>query len=266
MKNNIGYAPVSVIIPCYNCINTIERAIISIIHQTLIPAEVILIDDCSDDSTVEYLNGLKNQYTNDWLKVVCLKVNSGPATARNFGWDIANHEYIAFLDSDDSWHPLKIEVQYSWMKNNSFAVMSAHSTEVYENSKESYNFSGTFKKVLMKDILISNTIPTRSVMLKRDVDLRFPEGKKYAEDYLLWLQIINKYNNVFFTKKTLAYSHKGVFDDDGLSGDLWFMHLGLLETYKCLYKEKRITFSILIFLYTFSFLKLFVRYFKKFIS
>jgi len=264
-KNNV-YAPVSVIIPCFKCKETIVRAIDSISNQTLIPTEVILIEDCSGDSTLEFLHDLKKNYTEGWLKVLNLKHNSGPATARNKGWEHAGQEYIAFLDSDDSWHPSKIETQYSWMKTNETAVMTAHATEIYEDNCKQTEFTTEFTKVSISEMILSNKIPTRTVMLKRALDIRFPDGKRYAEDYLLWMRIIHKYSHVFFLNRPLAFSHKGDFDDGGLTSNLWPMHCGLLDTYKTLYQEKCILFPTLAFVYSLNYFKLFIRYIKKFIT
>lgn len=109
-------AKLSVIIPCYRCASTIERSVASIASQTMLPAEVILVDDKSNDTTIDKLRQLKDLYKNDWIKIISLPVNSGPSVARNTGWDAATQDYIAFLDADDSWHHKKIEIQYNWMK------------------------------------------------------------------------------------------------------------------------------------------------------
>ena len=64
------FAPVSVIIPCYNCKDTVERAVKSVFDQTLQPREVILVDDASSDGTLDYLMVLRDQYGSSWLKVI----------------------------------------------------------------------------------------------------------------------------------------------------------------------------------------------------
>src|SRR5512147_969550 len=99
MKTYMG-ASVSVIIPCYNCRHTIRRTINSIVQQTLKPAEVILIDDCSQDNTLEILQELQQKFSKNWIKIISLPVNSGPATARNQGLNLATEDYVALLDAD----------------------------------------------------------------------------------------------------------------------------------------------------------------------
>jgi glycosyltransferase involved in cell wall biosynthesis len=258
------YAPVSVIIPCYRCKDTIVRAIESISNQTLIPTEVILVEDCSGDSTLDFLYSIKHKYDDDWIKILSLKKNSGPATARNKGWESVTQKYIAFLDSDDSWHPKKIETQYSWMSSNEAVVMTAHATELYDESVVQTDFNGTFNKVSFAEMLISNAIPTRAVMLKTNISLRFSDGKRFAEDYLLWMLIINKYSEVYFLDVPLAFTYKNDLDDGGLTSNLWQMHCALLDTYNILFNNKCISFFTLITVYGINYCKLPIRAFKKF--
>jgi teichuronic acid biosynthesis glycosyltransferase TuaG len=179
---------------------------------------------------------------------------------------LASQEYIAFLDSDDSWHPSKIEIQYSWMSKNSTVVMTAHASKEYEDPCYYSGNNTDFKKVSSFQMLLRNEIPCRSVMIKRMVDLRFLDGKRYSEDYLLWMRVIYKYSSVYFLNKTLAFSYKSEFDATGLTGQLYFMHTGLLHTYKELYRDKRISLPILLFLNFVSYFKLFLRYIKKYQS
>ncbi|MEM3504172.1 MAG: glycosyltransferase family 2 protein, partial [Nitrososphaeria archaeon] len=82
MENNL-FAPVSVIIPCFNCEDTIDRAVESVYKQTWKPAEVILVDDASMDRSFRKLLKLQEIYGSDWIKVIHSKKNEGPGGARN---------------------------------------------------------------------------------------------------------------------------------------------------------------------------------------
>ena len=109
------YAPVSVIVPCYRCDQTIDRAVDSIVLQSMRPKEVILVNDGNDKGTQKAIEQTsKKAGKTVCIKIVMLERNSGPATARNEGWNCATQPYIAFLDADESWHPQKIELQYKW--------------------------------------------------------------------------------------------------------------------------------------------------------
>jgi glycosyltransferase involved in cell wall biosynthesis len=239
-RNNV--APVSVIIPCYLCANTIKRAVESVWKQTLKPFEVILIDDCSPDSgqTLKKLYEIQQEYSDSWVKVISLPVNKGPGNARNIGWDNATQPYIAFLDADDTWHPRKIEIQYGWMKDHPNVSLTGHSFKWIKGSNPSFfSIKGPYQIYQVKpiELLLSNKFSTPSVMIKRDIPYRFDSNKKYSEDYLLWLEILLNNNEAWRINLPLVSLHKAPFGEGGLSGQLWKMEIGELDTY---YKLNRL--------------------------
>ena len=77
--------PVTVVVPCYRCANTIERAIASVAAQTLRPNELLLVEDASGDGTLEVLLALQRRYE-EWIRVIPLELNAGAAFDRNAGW------------------------------------------------------------------------------------------------------------------------------------------------------------------------------------
>ncbi|MFP3727377.1 glycosyltransferase family 2 protein [Priestia filamentosa] len=240
------FALVSVVVPCFLSTKTIRRAVSSIWNQTLRPAEVILVDDCSPDSgqTLKTLYDIQKEYPEDWVKVVPLSMNKGPGNARNIGWDKATQPYIAFLDSDDSWHPRKIELQYVFMKENQNITLSGHDFLHLDEKKQSHpSLKGKYSsnQVSSCQLLLSNKFPTPSVMLKSSIPYRFDPAKKYSEDYLLWLQITLNNNEVWKIDLPLTYIYKAPFGEGGLSGNLWRMEKGELNTYSQLRKQKLIS-------------------------
>lgn len=100
---------VSVIIPTFNRADTVRRSIDSALDQTYRPLEVIVVDDGSADATRDVLSGY-----GDRIRPI-YQANGGPSVARNTGVSAARGEFIAFLDSDDTWKPAKIERQVSLM-------------------------------------------------------------------------------------------------------------------------------------------------------
>lgn len=239
-----GFARVSVVIPCYNAEDKIGRAVESVYNQTLRPEEVVLVDDCSSDNTLNVLSELQRRYPIGWVKVIHLKENLGAGSARNRGWEVAQQDYIAFLDSDDSWHPSKIENQYQWMLKHPAADLTGHgckqldSEEYLHKDMELVASAIDFKRVGKWAILLSNRFPTRSVMLKRSLPFRFQEGKRYSEDYHLWLQISLSGYQCFSSSEELAYLYKAPYGAEGLSGRLWEMEKGELASYRALFVEK----------------------------
>ncbi len=235
-----GLAPVSVIIPCYRCANTVERALNSILRQTLMPSEILFVEDVSGDGneTVDKLHDLVAGYDGKIvIRILCMNRNGGPGEARNMGWAHATQPYIAFLDADDAWHPNKIEIQYLWMKAHPDVTLSCHETIVLSDS-ESYP-SLPVAHVQAHPIsacrmLLFNMVPTRTVMLQASVVDRFAKGMRYAEDYHLWLRIVLSNLGVYRLQLPMAFSFKGEFGDAGLSGDIHAMHQGEVVAFNSL--------------------------------
>jgi succinoglycan biosynthesis protein ExoO len=97
----------SVIIPAYNVSGIVERAIRSAAAQTLPPFEILVIDDCSNDSTVEVVQALAREIPS--VRLHSTPVNGGPSAARNVGLREAKANWIALLDSDDAWKPGRLK-------------------------------------------------------------------------------------------------------------------------------------------------------------
>lgn len=243
---------VSVIIPCYRCSDTICMAVESIAAQTMLPKEVILVDDYSNDHrrTLDVLEALRFSYPEISIKILRLLENKGPGSARNEGWKHSTQPYIAFLDADDSWHPQKLEIQYCWMVANPQAALSAHpSINLSKKSNSDLSRELIAKQIKTSALLTSNFLPCRTVMIKNSIKERFLEGKRQAEDYLLWLSVGFKGGQIWFLNQPLAYSYKGDFGQQGLNADLEASHKGVLHTYKIIYEHgfiSRLTYYCLI--------------------
>lgn len=108
----IAAADVSVIIPTYNRVSFLARAVDSVLSQTVRPREVIVVDDGSTDGTAELIRGYHGSVT------YLYQDNQGVSAARNNGIKSATSKYIAFLDSDDYWAPDKIEYQVDVLESN----------------------------------------------------------------------------------------------------------------------------------------------------
>lgn len=253
-------SPVSVIVPCFRCSETIERAIESVARQTSRPVEVILIDDGSGDNTVDELRQLRQRYGKEWIKLIEQKENGGPSVARNAGWAMATQPFLAFLDADDSWHPRKIEMQYSWMVKHPEVAFTGHAVVVLrENTRKPEVLDALdANRVSAKKMLLVNQFATLSVMCKRELPFRFDACKRYSEDYYLWLSLVLRGYDAYRFNTVLAYWYKAPFGEGGLSGQLWAMERGELDTYWQLWKKKMISSLTLSMLSCYSLLK-FVR-------
>ncbi len=272
IENQEEVAPVSVIIPCYRCADTVERALDSILRQTMRPSEILFVEDASADEgkTLHKLNELVAAYEGKILiKILRMETNSGPGEARNFGWANALQPYIAFLDADDAWHHRKIEIQYLWMKAHPHVALSCHET-IFLSVREREPLLETdqvpVNTISAYRMLFSNSIPTRSVMLKTSVNERFLDGLRYAEDYHLWLRIVFSSQQVFRLKLPMAFSFKSNFGAGGLSGNLLAMQHGEYIAYKNLLSAGHIGYPLYITASFFSRIKFWRRKLVIFIS
>jgi glycosyltransferase involved in cell wall biosynthesis len=233
-------APVSVVVPCYRCTATIDRAVASVAGQSMPPAELILVDDASGDGTLERLHELAGKHAPGWVKVIALSQNRGAADARNTGWQAATQPYVAFLDSDDAWHPRKIEVQHGYMASHPEVALCAHRHEILNSAAAPRTEVGelTAETISKASLLMSNNFfaPTM-MMLKRDLPYRFLPGRRHVDDHLLWLQILCGGHRFVRLSARLAYTYKPAYGAGGLSGQLWSMERAELENYWILRRD-----------------------------
>ena len=209
---------ISVIIPTFNRIWSIERAIKSVIKQTLSPQEIIVIDNGSTDGTSNFL---KQKYP--YVKII-YESKKGVSSARNRGIIEAKSFWIAFLDSDDEWLPKKLEKQMNAYKSNSFDFSLIHcdeywiKNESYINPKNKHKKAGGF--IFYKCVDLCCISPS-SVLIKKskliEVGL-FDNKLKACEDYDLWLRICLN-NPVLYLDEKLLNKYGG--HNDQLSKKYW---------------------------------------------
>jgi len=202
---------VSVIVPCYNSSNFIKRTINSVLFQTFKDWELILVDDCSIDNTVEIIEEYVKR--DPRIKLFKTEKNSGgPAHPKNVGLKEAKGEYIAFLDHDDEWLPEKLEKQlevFEKSDNPRLGLVTCSSFLVDRDNKVIGKISTKNKKEIFPEILIRNPIHSNSsVLIKKEV-LKLvgerDENLKYSEDYDMWIRIAKQYDFFFIEKPLFNY-------------------------------------------------------------
>jgi len=234
--NNKHSTPVSVIIPYYNSSSTIRRALDSVIGQTRLPEEIIIVNDGSGEADLRFLEKTIAELGSDVIPrihLISLKQNAGPSAARNVGWEASSQPYLAFLDADDSWFRNKIKLQYEWMRNHPEVALTAHLCRSKDTPGSDVTTDANIdaKPIRRKQLLLSGFFSTPSVMLKRNLPFRFDESLKYSEDHYLWLLIVLNNLPAFFFRNYLAFIHKAAFGEGGLSSCLWEMEKGELIQY-----------------------------------
>ena len=215
---------VSVIIPCFNCEDTIERALNSILKQTITDLELVIIDDGSVDNTSVVIKDFIAKHPelrSNYLK----QENIGPSATRNKGLECAKGNYIAFLDSDDVWHPCKLNTQIELMKKHD-ALISGSYHKILDNGNfldycnEQVNSSSLkYNWVKWPKILFKTPFATPSVILHKTLKkYRFDESLERGEDYDLWKRIVYSNSALKIEYPLVAtFKHNYISDKDCLS-------------------------------------------------
>jgi glycosyltransferase involved in cell wall biosynthesis len=230
--------PVSVIIPTHNSASTIERALNSVFVQTTTPMEIIVVDDASTDSTCEIVTQVSRSAGRS-VVLHKLEVNLGPSYTRNTGWGLATADFVAFLDSDDSWHPKKLEIQSNVMLAHPTCEISGHLTgDPLDNQITAQPTTRSFG---LTDFLWRNRVSTPTIMVKRTIPERFDIARWYAEDYDLWLRIISRTRTLSRIELPLTKLYKADYGDSGLSSHLVPMFLGEVSAVRRLKLQREIS-------------------------
>jgi glycosyltransferase involved in cell wall biosynthesis len=179
-------APVTVVIPTYNSGRFVTEAVDSVLSQTLPPAEVVVVDDGSTDDTAARLACYSSRVR------YIHQPNGGVASARNRGLQEARAEAIAFLDSDDVWHPSKLEAQVGLLRAR--PDLGLLGTRSYPWPGETAPTMGPHRVVPVEweGLIVKNVFVTSSVVVLRDALERvggFDTRLQVAEDHDLWIRI-----------------------------------------------------------------------------
>lgn len=183
---------VSVIITTHGRLELLKKAISSVQQQTYTKIELIIVDDCSEDGTREWV---KNCFKDEVKYIYIEKEDSkGGNHARNIGIEAANGEYIALLDDDDIWNPKKIEKQVELMKrNHSMVLVYCGHTKVYEKKDNIISIpSNEFIGDLSSKVFTMVFCTTSMIMIRKNIFEKsgvFDEQLKFWQEYDLIIRI-----------------------------------------------------------------------------
>lgn len=197
---------VTVLMPTYNSERYINEAIDSILHQSYTNFELLIIDDCSSDSTREIIR----QYSDPRIRTIFHQKRVGLAQSLNIGVRTALGGFIARMDADDISHPDRLEEQVRFLEGNrQCGVISGFIRLIDKNgipcgiweADQKGNTSNRIDSLLPWE----NCIAHPTILIRKEILLQYPydEGVKGAEDYELWLRL--RYFGVIIDKlpKTL---------------------------------------------------------------
>lgn len=205
---------VSIIMPNYNCEKYVSKTIRSVLAQTYTNWELLFVDDCSTDKSIEIVESFQDSR----IKILKNEKNSGAAVSRNYALREAKGKWVAFLDSDDLWAPKKLEQQIKYMINTGYHFTYTDYQIQLNGEWLPYVYGGpnVVNKRKMKDYCYFSTI---TVMYNREyVGLVQVEPIKKNNDYAMWLKIIEK-TSCYRYNECLSYyiKHEGSIS----SGSKW---------------------------------------------
>lgn len=225
---------ISIVIPLYNKAATIERAVRSVLNQTIQNFELIVVNNGSTDGSEEVVKTIQ-----DPRIILISQDNQGVSMARNRGVEAAKSEWVAFLDADDEWKPtfletvLRLKEQYSDCSVCATAYQRCNTHGVFVDIKlqgvskaESYRLDNYFEVAAVSDPPFCSI----SVMVKKEALLAvggFPKGVHQGEDLLTWARLAASYKiaysptpqSIFYTGEQSAMDHpKRIPADDDIVG------------------------------------------------
>lgn len=195
---------VSIITPSYNSSLFIEDCIASVQKQTYSNWEMLIVDDASQDNSVEVIESISNKDSR--VKLVVLNNNNGAANARNIALEKAKGKYIAFLDSDDLWKVNKLERQISFMKSNKLSFTFTSYQPISEDGEKQFSVIKAPRKMSYHSYLKNTIIGCLTVVIDREKtgDFRMPNIRS-SHDMALWLDIMKRGFNAYGLNENLAF-------------------------------------------------------------
>lgn len=239
---------ISIVIPAFNASKTIFHTLQSCIEQTSKPYEIIVVDDCSTDNTVEIIRQFPYP-----VVILTQKSNQGPASARNAGWDYATGDIITFLDADDTFHPQKLEILSKTFEQYKSVMFLGHPYTLSSFSSIQSPLA-ELHKIELYSILISNPFQSSCISVRRAMKERFTKGMRYCEDQDFAIKVAY-YSDCFSLPFALTRLGRPQLTVGGASANLWQMRTGELKAYTALWRYNILFIFVIPLLWMFSLLK-----------
>ena len=190
-----GIPKVSVVMPAYNASQYITATVDSVLAQSESDWELIVVDDCSTDDTRDKISDFAK--SDPRIRLIALEKNfGGPAGPRNVGIREARSGLVAFLDSDDIWHPDKLKIQLGVVEDVPSAFVCSSMTDFADEGSLRFEPIARVEssQVSYWQQSVRAQIPTSSVLVSKTLLLKTPfreePAYKAVEDYHCWLRIL----------------------------------------------------------------------------
>lgn len=182
---------VSIIMPSYNSAKTIRETIESVLSQTYRNWEMLIINDCSTDNSVDIIREYCGKDSR--IRMFNTEVQSGaPSLARNIGIENARGKYIAFLDSDDVWLPERLQNQVAFQESNNYDIVYSYYKKMSYDGVRSSRVIKFIPEVAYEQMLQVSQVSFLTAIFRRSVigDVRFKTIQQ--EDYCFTLDVMKK--------------------------------------------------------------------------
>lgn len=177
----------SVVMIAYNAEKYIKEAIDSVLAQTMKDFELIIVNDCSKDSTEEIIKS----YTDERIRYFKNKENLKISKTRNFGVSQAKADLVAFIDSDDVWLSTKLEKQCEFMEKTGAKICYASYGFITDDGTLQNKVFDVPKKVNFKRLLKQNVITPSASMFSKDLLIKYPfYAEQVHEDFVAFLEML----------------------------------------------------------------------------
>ncbi len=231
-------AGLSVVIPCYGRPEALRRAVDSV--RTAVPdrAEIIVVDDASPVPLAKALG--PSNASSIAIRVIRLKTNGGPQTARNMGIRRAKFSHIAFLDSDDTFHPEKLDIVLAHLDESAFDILF-HAVENMPRERRIASLWKTYLRGILPFhwlLAFLNPVPTPALVIRRSGRLGVP-GMRYCEDYAFLLHYAQRGQHILYLDRVLSAVERRQGDPGGLSAQSWQMRRGEFRARRVLLRSGR---------------------------
>ena len=188
MSNTYDQDLVSIITPAFNAANYVEATIAAVQAQTHGHWEMLVVDDCSSDNTVEIVE--RAAALDPRVRLIRQRRNGGPAAARNSALEAATGRWVAFLDSDDLWLPEKLESQLAFQRRHSAKVTFTAFRRITADGRQTGHLINIPERVSYRQLLGNTVIATSTVVVDRTMSGEFRMKAMYYDDFGCWLDLL----------------------------------------------------------------------------
>jgi glycosyltransferase involved in cell wall biosynthesis len=208
---NTSKSLVTVLMPVYNAEKYLKESIDSILNQTFKDFEFLIIDDGSEDKSVEIIK----PYLNEQVRLIQHKNNKGLVRTLNEGLELANGKYIARMDADDIALPKRLELQAEYLERNPGCDFIASTISIINEEGKKIGFWPEDRRIISNSkikffSLYTNCVAHPTIMGKKTIfrKYKYNENQASIEDYDLWLRVLDGGNVISKLDNVLLFYRK----------------------------------------------------------